>query len=510
VPTSEPPTTGDRQPPAEPLTEDPTVLLRPRLDSPTVPLRRPAATPQPPSEPAATPPDADRPEQPDVAGPDRPDSATPAAAADPHGTATAAAGPGAGAVRPADLAGTATTPADPEDGATWSAEADGTAAAPAGRAIPDADPGTRETAGPPVALPATDPGDVPIAADGPTIRLHRPSDAPREPEAAPADAPGGPSSAVAAGADPGTAADRDVATAGTAGTPDAGASSGAPDAPVPVPPDDPDPGAARDGRADPAPDRAAADVDLPPTGNVDLPPTRVRPDRGPLSSGTVLIAVLLALFGFVLVVQLRSTNADAGLSAARQEDLVRILSDLQAREQRLNDDIAALETTRQQLASGVEGRQAALAEAERRAKELGLLAGTLPARGPGLKMTVVGAEGKPVKAAAMLNAVQELRGAGSEVIQLSGSGGTMVRVIASTAFVDDGNGLVVGGTRLSGPYELTVIGSPKILVPALNIAGGAVTGFERDGGTVNIVELDAVEVTATREPADLKYARPVS
>jgi uncharacterized protein YlxW (UPF0749 family) len=232
----------------------------------------------------------------------------------------------------------------------------------------------------------------------------------------------------------------------------------------------------------------------------------------PSSSGTVLIAVLLALFGFTLVVQLRSGNADESLSAARQEDLVRILSDLEAREQRLNDDISRLDETQRQLASGVQGRQAAVAEAERRADELGLLAGTLPASGPGLIVTIAPAPGKQLKAAAVLNAVQELRGAGGEVIQLTGSDNQAVRVVASTSFVDapDNSGVLVSGTRLSGAFQLAVIGSTKAMLPALDIPGGVVATIENAGGNVTTVERDVVEVTATRAPADLQYARPVS
>ena len=119
----------------------------------------------------------------------------------------------------------------------------------------------------------------------------------------------------------------------------------------------------------------------------------------------MLIWVLLALFGFTLVVQLRSNNSDEGLASARQDDLVRILSDLEARDTRLQAEIAALETSQRQLTSGVAGRQAALAEAEKRADELGLLAGTLPGRGRGLEIRIDG-----VRASAVLNAVQELRG----------------------------------------------------------------------------------------------------
>src|SRR5262245_38495327 len=71
------------------------------------------------------------------------------------------------------------------------------------------------------------------------------------------------------------------------------------------------------------------------------------------SSAGALIWVLLALFGFTLVVQLRSNDGDQGLAGARQEDLVRILSDLEARDSRLQSEINALETSQRQLTSGV-------------------------------------------------------------------------------------------------------------------------------------------------------------
>jgi cell division protein FtsB len=118
-------------------------------------------------------------------------------------------------------------------------------------------------------------------------------------------------------------------------------------------------------------------------------PDREKPPAGRrLSSAGALIWLLLALLGFTLAVQLRSNDQDAGLATARQEDLVGILSDLEARDQRLQQEINALEESQRQLTSGVAGRQAALAEAEKRADELGLLSGTLPARGPGLKISI--------------------------------------------------------------------------------------------------------------------------
>ncbi|MDG9673554.1 DUF881 domain-containing protein [Micromonospora sp. DH14] len=232
--------------------------------------------------------------------------------------------------------------------------------------------------------------------------------------------------------------------------------------------------------------------------------------RSRWSTAGVMIAALLALLGFTLVVQLKTTSTDPTLGATRQEDLVRILSDLDARENRLQQDIRALEDSQRQLRSGEQGRQAALDEATRRADELGILAGTLPAVGPGL--TVQFDSGvKPISANRVLDAVQELRGAGAEAMQISGGDRATVRIIASTYFLDGDNGsLMVEGRRLTGPYTITVIGDPATMRTALNIPGGVVASVRGDGGNVTFGEREVAEVSALHVPIKLEHARPVS
>jgi uncharacterized protein YlxW (UPF0749 family) len=116
-----------------------------------------------------------------------------------------------------------------------------------------------------------------------------------------------------------------------------------------------------------------------------------------------------------------------------------------------------------------------------------------------------------VKAAAILNAVQELRGAGGEVMQLYGVDGNAVRIVASSYFVDaDGGGLVADGIALSGPYTLDVIGPPQTMQTALQIPGGVVASVNSDGGSVTLEQRTMVEVTALRKATTLQYARPAS
>jgi uncharacterized protein YlxW (UPF0749 family) len=236
-----------------------------------------------------------------------------------------------------------------------------------------------------------------------------------------------------------------------------------------------------------------------------------RARRRPSIRSKIAVAALCALLGVALVAQTRS-QSDSGLAGARQGDLVQILDDLTAREERLNKEISDLEKTRDDLNSGTAGTEAALDEAERRSRELGVLAGTEPATGPGLVVRV--SEGDdPLGSDVLLDAVQELRGAGAEAMQVAG-GGRTVRVGASTYFADSGSGdstaVSVDGAKLASPYTITVVGDPQTMDVALRISGGVVDTVRRGGGKVSIEQRDTVKVSTLRELTTPKYAKPAS
>ena len=209
------------------------------------------------------------------------------------------------------------------------------------------------------------------------------------------------------------------------------------------------------------------------------------------SRDQLLIAVLCAVLGFAVVQQVSIVNSDEVLATARSEDLVQILDSLDQRNQRLDSELTTLKDTKARLESGQDAATTAAKERQVRDAELGILAGTLAAQGPGVVVTMTG----PVTSSLLLDAVQELRDAGAEAIQIN-----QVRVVAQTAFETGANDeVVVGGVTIgkgSGTYRLTAIGDSATLASSLRIPGGVVESARTDGVTVVIVEKSEVKVSA--------------
>ena len=193
---------------------------------------------------------------------------------------------------------------------------------------------------------------------------------------------------------------------------------------------------------------------------------------------------------------------------------MQILDELDNRNDRLRAEVAALERTRQDLSSGSGTNEAALIETRRRTQLLGVLAGTVAARGPGLRLTITDPD-TTITADVLLGALEELRAAGVEAVQLEGpvspgaaAAGPQVRVVASTALVDGQGGVVVDGVALTAPYRFTVIGDPATVETALGIPGGVVDAVESRGGRAIVARDDEVLVGALRPLSTPRYARP--
>ncbi|MET8539393.1 DUF881 domain-containing protein [Kitasatospora sp. NPDC004799] len=225
-----------------------------------------------------------------------------------------------------------------------------------------------------------------------------------------------------------------------------------------------------------------------------------------LSRGQLVVALLLFSLGLGLAIQVRSTNDHhSQLRGARQEDLVRILDELDSRQQRLQQEKAELEQSLAKLENSSNQAKEAQEQTRKKATELGVLAGTVKATGPGIVLTVDDPQGQ-VKADMLLDTLQELRAAGAEAIQIND-----VRVVVNTYFTDlSAGGVQIDGKKVSQPYRFTVVGNPQDLTPALNIPGGVVRTLESHQARATITQQPKVVVDALVDPKSPQYAKPAS
>jgi uncharacterized protein YlxW (UPF0749 family) len=220
-----------------------------------------------------------------------------------------------------------------------------------------------------------------------------------------------------------------------------------------------------------------------------------------LSAGAVIL-ILSALLGFAIVVQVRANSSSDSLSNLRDDDLIGLLDNQDARADRLRQQIADLQQTLRRLQDSGDRDAAAQQQAEQAASALAVLLGTAPATGPGIDVTITDPAHK-LAAEDLLDVVEELRGAGAEAIQF----GT-ARVSTTTAFTDASGAVAVDGVDQTVPYHVIAIGDPKTLDTALNIPGGVASVVRSDGGELTVSERTTVTISVTRTIPAPNYASP--
>lgn len=215
-----------------------------------------------------------------------------------------------------------------------------------------------------------------------------------------------------------------------------------------------------------------------------------------------LIGVLTALLGFAIAIQVRANSQSDALDSLREDDLIAILDDQNARATRLRQQIADLQETLQKLNNTGDKAKAAREQAQRDQQALGILLGTVPATGPGVSVRVSDPQ-HALKAEDLLDVVQELRGAGAEAISFGG-----VRIGADSALTDTDSGVAVDGAVVSPPYDVVAIGPAKTLDTALNIPGGIAATVRAAGGELAVTERTTVTIKVVRALPPTDHLKP--
>lgn len=245
-------------------------------------------------------------------------------------------------------------------------------------------------------------------------------------------------------------------------------------------------------------------------GKPDQPPTadgwaRFRTALTTPSRSQFVVAALACLVALAVVTQIRARGEDDLYRTARRAELIQLVDGMAEESRRLESEALELEETRRELREGNDARQVAREQAQSRLDALSVLAGTAPASGPGVRITINDPELK-VGPAILLDAIGEMRDSGAEVMEFNDT----VRV-TGTSWVGGGpGGLVVDGVTLQPGIVLEAIGDPHSLEEAARFRGGLVSEVTAPqvGGAIAIEQRDEIEVRSVRTPQENVFARP--
>lgn len=217
--------------------------------------------------------------------------------------------------------------------------------------------------------------------------------------------------------------------------------------------------------------------------------TRIKYGFGRIT--TVVVAIVV---GFMVAANL-SKSPEQNLSGLRQDDLVRVLNDVVRKTGQLQQEQRILKERVAELRKSSTTQEQAQIAAREQARIRGVLAGTVPAVGPGLEFTLYDPQ-KKLKARHFVTLLEELRNAGAEAIEVSG-----VRISTRSWFTQASAGqtIIADGTVLSTPYEWKAICSPITTETALEIPGGAFATIRLAGGEITLKQSDSVQIDSVRK-----------
>lgn len=186
------------------------------------------------------------------------------------------------------------------------------------------------------------------------------------------------------------------------------------------------------------------------------------------------ISVTLVLFvlGFFLSVQFR-TQQDLLDSLANQkdEDLVAMWKNLDDKRTKLEEEIFVLYQEYRELMDQADQGQANYNNIKSDLDKLRLINGLLPARGPGVVVTIPG--DTPVLAVDLIDLINELWASGAEAIAVNNH-----RITTSTAIAQvEGEysyHIAIEGKRLYYPITIKAIGDADTLEKGLTFTGGII------------------------------------
>ncbi|HEX6867524.1 MAG TPA: DUF881 domain-containing protein [Candidatus Limnocylindrales bacterium] len=218
-------------------------------------------------------------------------------------------------------------------------------------------------------------------------------------------------------------------------------------------------------------------------------------------SSQIAIAVVAAILGVLVVVQLRSQAGPTGLAQLSAQDLTVLVANLNARNDQLRRETSLLERELETLQVNRSRGDVSIDEITADLRRVRAYAGLDPVGGPGVTISIRGRiDGQGVE-----ELINELRNAGAEAIA-AGS----VRVVTGVVVVGAPGEAQVDGVALGVAFDLAAIGAPDKLTGSLTRSGGVIAQLAATlpNVEVTVTPVERLELPATTRSLAPAHGRP--
>lgn len=229
-------------------------------------------------------------------------------------------------------------------------------------------------------------------------------------------------------------------------------------------------------------------------------------------TATVMIALALFIFSFVIAAQLNTVgNTNIISEGMREADLLRELQNVKEEYKTLKEQYDESQEIVEEYKTSSSSNDALIASMQSDLEKANVLAGLATVRGEGVVITLkdstdteISVEAGLVHDTDLTAIVTELKAAGAEAISINGQ-----RIIATTAIRCVGPTIQVNSVKVASPFHIKAIGNSKYLESALNIRNGVVDSLKSYGIEVEIETDNKITIDKYDLALKLRYATQV-
>ncbi len=219
----------------------------------------------------------------------------------------------------------------------------------------------------------------------------------------------------------------------------------------------------------------------------------------------ITIAIICVILSFSLVTQIRGqVDISSDLEHLKEQDLGGYIRDLNMKLDALRTEVTDLRIRLYSYEKEFASRKDILSEAARNLENLKVFTGEAKVKGPGVVIEI--RDNKEIlESYDLLDVIEELKGAGAEVIAVD-----EVRIVSRTAIAKKKDGLYVGNKKVKSPYILKAIGNTEVLCQGLLLPGGARDRLNSlEGISFEVQKVDEIVILPCQSSMVTKYAKPV-